>query len=308
MKLSKEQINEVISLKSQGYSSRFIAKLLGISKTAVNDNYKKYFTSLGYSNSKPRILVFDLETAHSVVAAFDRFDVNIQHDNVIEEGGQIVSAAWSWVGEDKIYSSVMTPDEAIHRDDSRVIADLFDAFEESDVVTAHFGKGFDMKVFKTRLALNSYPMHKAVKVVDTKQIASTMKFNSNKLDSLCDYFGIERKKPTGGIKLWIDCLNGDKEALKTMQEYNIQDVKILKQLYLYLRPFDKNPPNLGMYYNDGMQHCPSCGSIELSTTGNTSSTNLQSYQEILCMDCGHRSKYRKSITDKAKRNLQLVPA
>lgn len=304
-KLTKYNINDILKMKAEGLSSRVIAKKLNISKTTVNDAVQRYLKSL---QSIPKILVFDLEVLPSVVATFGRWNVNIQHDNVIEEGAQIVSAAWSWVGEDKIYSSVMTPDEAIYRNDSRVVADLFDAFEESDVVVAHFSKGFDMKVFKTRLALNSYPMHKSVKVVDTKQIASTMKFNSNKLDSLCDYFGIERKKATGGIKLWIDCLNGNKEALKAMQEYNIQDVKILKQLYLHLRAFDKNPPNLGIYYNDGMQHCPACGSPELSTTGNTSSTNLNTHQEILCMDCGHRSKYRKGITSKAKRNLQLASA
>lgn len=308
MKLSQQQINDVIYLKNQGLSSRFIANLLGVSKTAVNDNYKKHFTSLGYTDSKPRILVFDVETLPSVVATFGRYNVNVAHDNVIEEGGQIVSAAWSWIGKEKIHSSVMTQEEIASRDDSRVVADLFDAFEESDVVVAHFGKGFDMKVFKTRLTLNSYPVHKSVKVVDTKQIASTMKFNSNKLDSLCDYYGIERKKSTGGIKLWIDCLRADEDALKVMQEYNIQDVKILKQLYLNLRAFDKNPPNLGVYYNDGMNHCPACGSTELSTTGNTSSTNLNSYQEVLCMDCGHRSRHRKGITTKAKRNLQLASA
>lgn len=58
-----------------------------------------------------------------------------------------------------------------------------------------------MKVFRTRLALNNLPNHKPVKIVDTKAIASTCKFNSNKLDSLADYFEVPRKKDAGVFAL-----------------------------------------------------------------------------------------------------------
>lgn len=304
MKLDHSQIQEIFNLHNKGLSSRKIAKALGIGKSSVNDNLAKYKPK----DSKPRICFVDIETSYSTAAVFGRWNVNVGHDNIIEEGGQLISIAWKLLGDKEVQSLVMTPTEAVTRNDERLVAALYDIFEDSDFVCAHFGKGFDIPVFKTRLALHGFNNPKAVKVIDTKQIAARLKFPSNKLDSLADYFNLGRKKETGGITLWKRCMQGDEEALETMRVYNEQDVELLEGVYLQLRAFDTSAPNLGLYYNDDKVRCPACGSGKVETTGNTVTTSVSHYLELLCDDCGHRSRMKQVITSKDKRKSLLTTA
>ena len=301
-KLDQEVFRRMIQLKNKGLSGRQVADALGIGKTTVNDLYKIYL-NLGFDASQPRILFFDVETAPSFVATFNRFQANFTHDHVIQEGGWLISAAWKFLGDSNVQSSVVTHEEAVRCDDRRVVKNLTDAINQSNIVVAHFSKGFDMKVLRSRIALNNLSNHKPVKIVDTKQIASTCKFNSNKLDSLADYFGVGRKLDAGGIKSWIECCKGNLYALYKMQEYNKVDVEVLEQVYLALRRFDKNPPNLGLYYNDGFQHCPCCGSSELEVQG-IYKVGTSEYNQVVCNACSYVSRQASKT---GKKNI-LYPA
>ena len=68
-------------------------------------------------------------------------------------------------------------------------------------------------------------------------------FFSNSLDDLGEFLNLGRKESTGGFSLWRDCMEGDKKAWKKMCSYNIQDVDLLEQVYLHLRPWTKTPLN-----------------------------------------------------------------
>ena len=305
MKISEETYRRLIQLKNAGMSGRQVADVLGIGKTTVNDLYKIH-KSLGFDNRKPRILFFDVETAPSFVATFNRYNANFSHDHVIQEGGWLLSAAWKFLGEDQVESCVVSPEEALRCDDYQVTKSLLNAFNQSNIVCGHYSKGFDMKVFRTRLALNNLPNHKPVKIVDTKAIARTCKFNSNKLDSLADYFEIPRKKDAGGIRSWIRCCAGDPVALNSMLDYNKHDVVILEDVYLNLQRFDKNPPNLGMFYNDGFLHCPYCGSSELHQEG-VVQIGKNEYNKFLCNSCSNTSRGVKVGNKENHSKNLLVP-
>ena len=186
--------------------------------------------------------------------------------------------------------------------------ELLNAIEEADVIVGHNIKGFDLKVFRTRLAMHNAAMHKTVRVVDTLSLARKLKFNSNKLDSLCDYFGIGRKKQNSGIKLWIDCMKGNPSALKELGEYNLQDVILVEELYLKLRAYDTSTPNLGLFYPDSKPRCPCCGSDNLQLTSNLVYNQASAGLEGICLDCGHRFKHKANLLSKKKRTANLTSA
>ena len=306
MKLSEDTINEIIRLKDKGYSSRDIAKQLQIGKTSVNDYYAKYVAQIkqGSDPKQPKILFFDLEILPSIVATFGRFKQNIGHDNVITEGGTIVSVAWKFLGDSKVSSEAMYPSEIKEGNDYRITKLLHDLFEESDVVVAH-NAPFDMSCFRARLAIHQIPMHRKVKVIDTLKIAKASRFNSRKLDSLCDYFDIGRKMQHSGIHLWISCMNGNQEAIDTMREYNEQDIVLLEALWQKLKGYQNNPVNLGILYDDNETRCPCCGSTNLTPTGNKVSTQVSVFDEYLCNECGYRSRNRKRLLPSEKRTNLL---
>jgi hypothetical protein len=310
-----DTVQAVIEYKNQGtYSSREIGRILGLSKSSVNDIWNRYIDSICESSLvrlekkpyHPRVLLFDLETSASIVATFGRFRQNIGHDNVLDEGGWLLSAAWKYLDEPTIFSSTCTPEEALAKDDSRVVADLYEAFEQADVVCGHNCKSFDMAVFKARLSLLGFPMHKPVKQVDTLLIARSMKFNSRKLDSLADYFNLDRKRKHEGIKLWIDCQQGKKSALDEMKEYNRTDIEVLEQLYHKLKSFDTKAPNLGLYFDDAEMRCPVCASLDVAETSNKVYTQVSVFEEVQCNTCGHRSRKRTAVNTKEQRKNLLL--
>ena len=74
--------------------------------------------------------------------------------------------------------------------------------------------------------------------------------------------------------MWKRCLAGEQDALDYMQAYNIKDVEILEQVYLKLRPWIKNHPNISLYLENEDETCPHCGSSNLADTGTFSYTNV----------------------------------
>lgn len=312
MKHSQEIIDQIIELKSNGLPSRSIADLLNIGKSSVNNVWNRYLDlgeELDRTTDKksegPRILFFDLESSPSIVATFGRWKQNIGTESVLREGGFLLSACWKFLGDKEVTKIVLTPEEARNGDDSRIVCSLFEVFEDSDVVVAHNAVKFDYPLFKTRLISHGMPPPKVVKVTDTLQIAKTLRFNSNKLDSLGNYLNVGRKIETTGISLWIRCLEGDKNALQTMVDYNEQDVILLERVYMQLRAFDPRPANAAHYFNDNKCRCPACGSDQVEFTENSVYTQLSEFAEVLCNNCGHRSRTRKPINSKEKRSTLL---
>ena len=302
MHYTNEQLALIVHYRNQGMSSREIAEQIGGSKSGVNDALSRF------NKSGPRILMFDLENAPSIACAFQRFNINLTPAHIVQEGGWLISSSWKWLGRDKIHGVVLTPTESLEQNDSRIVQTMTDLFEEADFVVAHNGKRFDVPLLRARVVKNRMRPMKTVRCIDTLVIAKSMKFESNKLDSLCNYLDIGRKMETTGIGLWMKCMNGDKQALAKMLEYNKQDVSLLEELYLELRPFDRTGPNYGQYYNDGKRHCPACGSTDLEGTGNKVYTNVSQFEELVCNDCGHRSRMRGSVNNKEQRANLLMRA
>jgi hypothetical protein len=209
MKHSTDTIQQLLEMKVIGLSSRVIAKELGISKSSVNDIWNKFKATpmLQYDpedvafvkkKNGPKILVFDTETAAATALTFGRFKVNLSQDNILDNGGWILCACWRWLGEYETHRIYLTPEEVLAKDDSRIIAKLFELYEEADAVLAHNSLGFDAKVVNARALYNNFPPLPKVKVLDTLALAKKqLKLPSNRLDSIGEFLGLGRKLSTG---------------------------------------------------------------------------------------------------------------
>lgn len=306
MKYTFEQQLQIDELANKGFSGRKIAYQLGLSKSGVNAYLGNRNTKAPAAGEGPRILFFDLETAPSIVATFGRFKTNIGQDQVLSEGNNILTASWKFLGDSNVVKRRVTSADAVLGYDGNLVAELYEVFEQSDIVVAHNAARFDVPMFKARLLVNGMPPHKTVKVLDTLQMAKHFRFPSNKLDSIAAYLELGRKIDTGGMNLWIQCMQGDNEALDQMLDYNAHDVVLLEQVYLKLRAFNSRTASLGQYYNDGEQHCPACGSTDLTETGHVVYTPVSAFEEMQCGACGHRSRTRSAINSKEQRQSLLI--
>lgn len=195
-------------------------------------------------------------------------------------------------------NGVLTPEEAIAEDDSRIMLDLWNVLNQADCVVTHNGIRFDHKKINTRFLLNGLPPTRPFRIIDTlKSIKENFAFSSNKLDNLLIQFNFERKLGTN-FKLWKDCMNGVQSALTEMSTYNDWDVIQLEKVFIKLKPWIKNFPNY-VLYNDvtDIDICPTCGSKHIIKDGSYT-TVANKYQLYRCSDCGCISRSRKA--DKVK--------
>lgn len=242
-----------------------------------------------------KILVFDIETSPIEGYFWGLFKQNIGTAGIKHDWFLLTWSA-KWLFNPEVMSDRLTSEEAINKDDKRVVTSLHKLLDEADIVIAHNGKRFDIKKIKARFVKHKLPLVKPFEVIDTllharKEFAIT----SNKLDYLGEFFGVGRKVKNSGMELWTACMSGDESALIEMETYNKGDVTLLEDVYLALRPYMKSHPNIGLHIAEDIQVCPTCGSDELSYDGEVR-TAVNVYQNYVCNSCGAHSKSRKSIS------------
>jgi DNA-directed RNA polymerase subunit RPC12/RpoP len=89
-----------------------------------------------------------------------------------------------------------------------------------------------------------------------------------------------------------------------MNVYNKHDVEVLEEVYLKIRPWIRNHPNLGTYSKDYVDTCPNCGSINMIDNGEYH-TPANVYTSYRCGNCGALSRSRKGTLDIDKKNTLL---
>lgn len=249
-------------------------------------------------NKNPKILILDIETSPSITFTWKRFKENISLDQVIQDPIMLTWCA-KWLYSTDIMRDKVTPEEVLHFDDSRIVISLWKLVDEADIVVAHFGNFFDIPFLNSRAVIHGLPPYSSINSIDTKMVASkNFRFPSNKLDALGTYFGVGNKIHTE-FNLWRDCIAGNSQALIDMEQYNIQDVILLEDVYLKLRPWIKSHPNYNAYIDSNVDLCAACGSTHIKETGRFYYTQVNKYKEYRC-ECGALTRSRKNELNRTK--------
>lgn len=205
---------------------------------------------------------------------------------VLEEK-KIISFAWKWLGERRTRSLAL-PDfpktwKRDKRDNSELMLFLHALISEADIVVAHNANFDDKMAAADFITLGLKPPSPHKTVCTLKVARSVFKFSSNKLDDLGQRLGVGRKIQTGGFKLWKACMDGSVAAYAKLKRYNRGDVDLLERIYLKLRPWMRNHPQVGTLTVD---RCPACRGQNLTSRGR--GMNKQgAYRKFQCNDCGH---------------------
>ena len=234
---------------------------------------------------EPKILLWDIETSHNVVAVFQLNNNDwIQPENILQERF-VICASWKELGVPGVRSVSLLDDssrfQADPTDDYYVMATLHEVLSDADVLIAHNGDSFDLKYVKTRMAIHGLPPLPPITTIDTLTVAKrNFMFNSNKLDYIGKMLGCGRKKSTGG-GLWLRVLKGDDKAVKDMVAYNKHDVILLEKVFLKLRPYCANHVNRELFGKTG---CPRCGSAKIQSRGFHRAIS-RVYRRFQCQEC-----------------------
>ena len=315
--------DEAISMKAQGFSTRYICRSLfsnenyrnrlnaffkredvadeiyhqacqielnkQIEKGVSGNDYsaweKKEKPLVAKAKSPVKTLYFDIETTLAKSYHWGQWQQNLSVKQQIQES-HMLSHAWAW-GDGEVFSSVLTPEEVLNQDDERIVYEIWSLLDNCDVVVAHNGKRFDVKKVNGYFLKYGLPKPSSYKVIDTLEIAKkhfNLPFKS--LEYLAKFLNVELKQDSGGIQTWIDCDRGDPEALATMEFYNRGDVVTLREIHNKLRGWDNNGVNIALYNDNHDTLCTHCGSDDISViTDKFAYTPQRKYQMYRCNSC-----------------------
>ena len=234
-----------------------------------------------------KILLLDIESSPNTAHVWGLWQQNVSINQLMESSYVLCYAA-KWYGEkDVIFDSV-------HQSRPKtMLKGIHGLLNDADAVVHYNGTKFDIPTLNKEFLLHSFNPPSPYKQIDLLRVVrSNFRFPSNKLDYVAQRLNLGKKHEHEGHELWVKCMNGDKDAWKRMEKYNIQDVVLLENLYSHLLPWIRNHPNHNLFTDD--HSCPNCGSGRLQKRG-TAIASTGTYQRYQCLNCGTWSQSTKTI-------------
>lgn len=300
------------------FSKADAARSLGVNESTIRYGIRNNSAVMGkfkfnrinseetnHTNSK--ILLLDIESSPILAYTWALWKQDIHLDQIVSNWF-ILSWSAKWLGEDNIMGMVLLPHEVIQQDDNRVISELWKLLNQAEIIIAHSGDKFDIPRINSRFIVNGLNPPSPYKQIDTLKIARSMfGFSSNKLDALARIFGFEGKKKHD-MELWVRCMRGNMDALLELSLYNDQDIVVLENIYLKLRPYIKSHPNLDLYIDSEAPTCPHCSSVKIhKLEGKYFYTQANRYETYRCSNCGAISRSKEGTKFQYKKLISPIP-
>ena len=237
-----EWSEEAITMKAQGFSTRYIARSLfdkesyrnrlnsyfkrediaeeiwkqacqielnkqienGVSGNDYTDWEKKEKPNLVPIVKTPRTLIWDLESS-----LLEGYFFRIWQENIpmrrIKKQAHLLSASFAY-NDEPVQGYRLTPEQVKTGDDFDVVCKVVEAVNNCDLMVTFNGKRFDVKLLNTRALFWGLPPVKAPKHIDLfEQSKRVFKFPSNSMQNVSMYLGENGKLETSGSNLWERC-------------------------------------------------------------------------------------------------------
>lgn len=233
-----------------------------------------------------KILLLDIESSPNTAHVWGLWQQNVSINQLMESSYVLCYAA-KWLNDDKIIF------DSVHKSKpKKMLKGIHGLLDEADAVVHYNGTKFDIPTLNKEFLLHRYSPPSPYKQIDLLRVVrSQFRFPSNKLDYVAQRLGLGKKQEHEGHELWVKCMNGDRNAWQRMQDYNIQDVVLLEDLYNTILPWIKNHPNQNLHSESIC--CPNCGQQNLQKRG-TAISSTGTYQRYQCKSCGSWSQGTKA--------------
>jgi len=250
----------------------------------------------------PRIMHLDIETSPIISYTWGRWDQNISMNQVVQD----------WF----IMAFCADIDGVIHYRDQRdsdplnndldLCKKLHELLSSVEIVYGWNLNKFDLKKINARFFFHKLPPITTYRSIDGLLVLrNKMSLTSNKLDDVAKLLGLEGKLKSNefpGQELWNECLKRNPAAWDSMRAYNVQDVKILKDVMEFVDPWHSKI-NFGVFEHGSK--C-SCGSMEFTLLELPIVTNSGKFAAYRCDDCSRVLKDKTNLLHPETRKSLLT--
>jgi hypothetical protein len=226
-------------------------------------------------NTPGKVLFLDIEWEPALAYVWQMWDVNINPDQLVNHGNMLCFCAhWEGSKEYLFFSKWVDGREGMAK---AALALL----EEADAVVTYNGDKYDLPKITGEILLAGLAPPPVVTSIDVIKAVKKFGFNMNRLAYIGPLLKVGGKVKHEGFNLWKDVMAGSEKAQAKMKKYCIQDVRLLKNLYVKIKPFIRNHPHMGKDKHE----CGACGSNHAQNRGYRRTKTFQ-IQRLQCQNCG----------------------
>jgi uncharacterized protein YprB with RNaseH-like and TPR domain len=168
----------------------------------------------------PRIVILDIETS------------SLEADAGIIVGAGLMSEE----GKSEYFRVRKTAEE------KPLLSKLLKRLESYDVIVTWSGRGFDIPFLTTRLMkhqMDPRPILGKIHLDLNEVVKSKLRLTFTYLDHVCEFFEIRRDRGPLGLEvphLFVRALERDEDALKTIRDHCLDDLRVTREVFMRLRP------------------------------------------------------------------------
>lgn len=244
---------------------------------------------------KAKILIYDLEVSTTKLEvetySLKQYSPYLSHKDIVRDYA-IHGVAYKWLGDEFTKCISVSPRAPFN--DEMIVRTFHDIVSQADIIIGHNVDQFDIKKLNTRFLKYDLPSIPKVQSIDTLKVARKhFKLTSNSLSYLAKFLDLDIEKDESPD--WEAIRSGDATALEYMRKYNKRDVEVTEKIYLRLRSWMDNHPNLNTIApikdvsGAPVMCCDTCQSPRLVKNGFKYNKNSV-FQKWSCKDCGCYTK------------------
>jgi uncharacterized protein len=163
--------------------------------------------------------------------------LDIETSSLEADAGVIVGAGlMSEEGKSEYFQARKTTEE------KPLLTKLLKRLESFDVIVTWSGRGFDIPFLTTRLLkhkMDPRPILRKLHLDLNEVVKSRLRLTFTYLDHVCEFFEIKRDRGPMGLDvphLFMRGLEGDEEALGSIRNHCLDDLRVTREVFLKLRP------------------------------------------------------------------------
>lgn len=268
------------TMRSREQAQDLLALHFGVSTRTIRNWANKLGLTGEVATSNNRVMVYDIETSRTTAKVWWTGKQYINHKSLLSEPA-IISICYKWVGEEKVYT--LTWDK--NKCDKKMLKKFLVDYNSADMVIGQNNDRFDNRWVNARAMKHNLDINTMVKSFDVmKQTKKLFRLPSYSMDYITKYIGVENKMQHEGIVMWDKIEDGNKkeqkEYLKKMVDYNIQDIICTEQMYTKLRKYMGHKVHFGVLNGQPKYTSPSDGTDNL-TLLKTVTTSAGTIQHIM---------------------------
>ena len=246
-----------------------------------------------------RRLFIDIEVAPALAYIWDLKTRYVPISQLAKDG-YILCFAYRWADEDEVgFWSIWDQGH------DAMIQAAHDLLSEADQVVTYNGNNYDIPRLNSEFLIGELGPPQPYYHTDLYLGVKKFRVMSKSMNHMLKLLELDTKLEHKGFDLWTGVMSGNKEDQLIMEEYNVQDVIVMQDLYEKLYPWLDNVPNESLWMEPGAEPKCRCGSTDLRFKG-YKRTKVLTYKQYHCNSCGSWMRERYTVDKGANKREDVL--